>query len=122
VAVQQVKWFSQSQPQTLQMAVMLLYSLSALAVIEALVYGAGGLFFLILVVGQVAGALGISNDSKAGYRVALTFAFLPFAFYIYYFVRYHVIGVSILALAFQVALVCLLLHHNSREYTRIWFS
>jgi hypothetical protein len=119
--VQQVKWFSQSLPQTLQMGVMLLYMLSALTIIGALIYGGTGLLLLIPVAGQVGGAVGIANDSKGGYRVAIAFSMLPFLIYAYLFARYHVIAISILTLAFQVALVALLLHRHSREYARIWF-
>jgi hypothetical protein len=119
--VQQVKWFSQSLPQTLQMAVMLLYLLSAMTVITAVIFGGPGLVLLVFVAGQVAGAFGIANDSKAGYRLAIVAALLPFAYLAYLFARYHVVPFSILTLAFQVALVALLLHRHSREYARIWF-
>lgn len=112
---------SQSQPQTLQMAVMLLYTLSALNILTALLFGGGGLFLLVFVVGQVLGGFGIANDSKAGYRVAIVFAVLPFLYIIYLVVRYHVLAVSVISLLFQVALLALLLHRQSREYARIWF-
>jgi hypothetical protein len=116
------KWFSQSLPQTLQTAVMLLYLLAALTLIEGVVFGGVGLFLLLAVAPQVAGGFGIANDSKAGYRIAIVFTVLPAAWMVYLIVRYHTVNFGVvLTLMTYVALSALLLHQQSREYARIWF-
>lgn len=115
------RWLSQSQPQTLQMAVMLLYMLAALNVLSAVLFGGGGWILVIPVAGQVLGGFGIANDSKAGYRVAIFFSFLPLVLIVALMIIYHVLAVSVISTAMQIALVCLLLHPQSRQYARIWF-
>ncbi len=116
------KWFSQSQPQTLQMAVMLLYLLAALSMIEGAVFGGLGWLLLLPVAGQVLGAFGIANDSKGGYRVAIIFSVLPVALTIYLMTYFHSISFGlILNLMTYVALCALLLHQQSRDYAKIWF-
>lgn len=120
------KWINRSQPQTLQAAVMLIYVISALNLIEAVVGQLGaGLFLLAVVVviaGQVLGGVGTANDRKWGYYVAVTFAILPLALIAGLSVYYkHFIGVGFIYLITQIALVALLLHPQSRGYRRIWF-
>jgi hypothetical protein len=116
------KWFSQSQPQTLQMAVMLLYMISALSLIEGLVFGGIGLILLLAVAGQALGAFGVANDSKAGYRVALVFTVLPLGFVAYLVARYHGVNFGVvLTFMTYAALLALLLHQQSRDYAKIWF-
>lgn len=105
------------------MAVMLLYMISALTLIQAIVFGGLGWLLLLPIAGQVLGAFGIANDSKGGYRVAVLFPALTVGWTIYLVARYHH-GVNfgtILTFMTYVALLALLLHQQSREYARIWF-
>ena len=104
------------------MAVMLLYMISALSLIEGLVFGGLGLLLLVGVAGQVGGAFGIANDSKAGYRIALVFVVLPVGLIAYLIARTHHVNAGlVITLITYVALLALLLHQQSREYARIWF-
>jgi len=111
------RWFNQAQPQTLQVAVFLLY----LNGIFTLLFG--GLFpafSLVVFVGSVAAAYGIANERKWGYGLGVAMAFLPFALSILQ--RVSILGGGILNLLFEIALVALLLHPQSRDYQRIWFK
>jgi hypothetical protein len=110
------RWLDRTQPQTLFIAVILLY---ATAVFQLL---GGYLFYLFplgaaLVVGQVAAGFGIANEKKWGYWLGVAMAFLPLVMLIT-----RTTAMSIIGLMFQIALVFLLLHRQSREYQRIWFK
>ena len=106
------RWTNPTQPQTLQIAVFLLYANAALSFIFGVL--GGGVFFpltVLLIAGGVAGGSGIANEHKWGYTVGLVVAGFDVLFSL---------G-SIVNLMFAVALVALLLHPQSREYQRIWF-
>ena len=107
-----------SQPQTLQIAVFLLYFNAVFTLIFSL--GALGLLGLIVVAGNGAGGYGIANEQKWGYGLGVAMAFLPFALRL--IVGAPLLGPSFINLMFEVALVALLLHPQSRDYQRIWFS
>ncbi len=115
------RWFDSHQPQTLQIAVVLLYTNSVLLLLQALFTGGFGLFLLVFIVGQVGGALGIANEKKIGYWVAVAFALLPVALTAYLVARYHVFAVSIFQAIFEIALIVALFHPMSRSYKKIWF-
>ncbi len=119
------KWLDRTQPQTLYMATILMYFNAALSLIF------GGTRFsipilgvrylalpigLLLIIGQVAGGWGIANEKKWGYLVAVVTAVLLLAETVIAFYS----GLLI-TLIFEIALVALLLHPQSREYRRIWF-
>jgi hypothetical protein len=110
-----------SQPQTLQTGVMLIYLLAAMNIISALLFGGGGYFLILLVAGSVLGAVGIANDSKGGYRVAIAFTILPLAYLAFLMIRYRVLAFPVITVLMEIALAALLLHRQSREYARIWF-
>ena len=108
------RWTNPSQPQTLQIAVLLLYInavfdvLGALGVLYSPVPPVVG---LVVAAGGVAAGFGVSNEARWGYVLGIAVA---------------AVGVllslgSILSLMFAVALVALLLHPQSRDYQRIWF-
>lgn len=118
------RWTNPTQPQTLQIAVFLLY-------IEA-VFGVlfGGVFLLfplglLLVVGQAAGGFGIANERKWGYRLAVGIAALALLPFVWSVARNGVSSVLdigfLINLLFPAALFALLLHPMSRDYQRIWF-
>jgi hypothetical protein len=115
-AIRTHRWFPSSQPQTLQIAVMLLYWNAALGLIVGLFAHGLGRLLLLLIVAEVAGAFGIANERKWGYVTALAAACLPLALLIL-----GVLAGGLLNLLFQIALVALLLHPMSRNYYKIWF-
>lgn len=110
------RWFPTHQPQTLQIAVALLYWNAALSLILGLFAGGLGRIELVLVLVEALGGFGVANERKWGYRVAVVAAFLPFVF-----IALGYFGGGLLSLLFEVALVALLLHRQSRSYYKIWF-
>ena len=101
----------------LQIAVFLLYFN---AIILALF---GGLFSpigLALIVAGAAGGYGIANERKWGYNMALGVAAVPFVL-LAFALLYGSLQINPISLLFDIALIALLLHPQSREYQRIWF-
>jgi hypothetical protein len=109
------QWTNPSQPQTLQIAVFLLY---INAVFALLFGGLGSVYGLMIIAGGVAGGLGIAQEKRWGYGVALAVSLLPFVLII----AGKALITGFIGLMFDIALVALLLHPQSREYQRIWFS
>ena len=117
------RWTNPTQPQTLQIAVFLLY-------IEAVFNGlAGGLFSpigLVYIVGMAAAGFGIANEKKWGYWVGVVIATLGLSPIIFRIVDAGVGSLVnlnfIIAMLMPVALFALLVHPQSRDYQRIWFS
>ena len=109
------QWTNPSQPQTLQIAVFLLY---INAVFALLFGGLGSVYGLMIIAGGVAGGLGIVREKRWGYGVALAVSLLPFVLII----AGKALITGVIGLMFDIALVALLLHPQSREYQRIWFS
>jgi hypothetical protein len=118
-AMQTRRWIDPSQPQTLQIAVFLLY---AQAVITLLFGGFIYLDGLLILIGGIAAGYGIANEQKWGYGLGLLVAIFPFVYRIATIDLAHVFNTDIITLMFEVALVLLLLHPQSREYERIWFK
>ena len=108
-----------SQPQTLQIAVFLLYAQAVLL----LLFGAFlSLLGLALIAGGIGAGYGIANEHKWGYGLGLLVAFFPFIARIAVGGLNEVFTTDIISLMFEIALVVLLLHPQSREYERIWFK
>ncbi len=83
----------------------------------------GGLFDVVgvlLIVAAVGAGLGIANERRWGYGLGLAVALLPFVLRLAN--RVNPLAVDPIQLLFEIALVALLLHPQSREYQRIWFS
>lgn len=115
------RFLDQSQPQTLQIATILLYLNAALGVLYGAIASPIG---LLLVLAMGAGGFGIANEKRWGYTLAVAGAVANLGLPILVFGLDDVfknVGL-LLALLFDVALVALLLHPQSREYQRIWFS
>jgi hypothetical protein len=117
------RFFDPSQPQTLQIATMLLYLDAVFALLG---------FALLFAVAFAGAAYGMANGKKWGYGLGVAVAGLgllrlfvyvqlsPLAFAsrsIDVVLRIHTIE-----LMFAVALLALLLHPQSREYQKIWYS
>jgi uncharacterized membrane protein HdeD (DUF308 family) len=110
------RWLDRTQPQTLYIAVILLY----INAVFGLLFGGFSLIGLLLVAGQVGGGYGIANEKKWGYWLGVAMAFLPFILGLIFL--HNPFSGTIITLMFEIALVCLLLHPQSREYERIWFK
>jgi len=117
------RWVNNTQPQTLQIAVFLLY----LNAFFGLIYG--GLVIplgLALIAGQVGAGYGIANDQKWGYKLGVAMAFVPLVLRVLVSGPSGLLGsgvnlAALMSLMFEIALIALLLHPQSRDYQRIWF-
>src|SRR5436190_754977 len=115
------RYFSPTQPQTLQVSVMLLYFGAGLLFLQLLIYGTFPLWWMVEVIGKAGAAFGIANERKWGCALGIGSAFLPF-------VRSFVLTTNpfatfgLLELLFAIVLIVVLLHPQSREYVRIWFK
>lgn len=138
------KWFDRMQPQTLQIAAMLLYLngfFALISVIDSTNY-LGYLrnrysFGLVLCVAVVAlhalSGIFMANDLKLGYKFAVVAAFSPFVLRFWAFTDLEsksgftvslyekISGGSTLSLIFEVALCALVLHPQSRAHQKIWY-
>jgi hypothetical protein len=111
------RWVNPTQPQTLQIAVFLLY----INAFFSLLYGGlGSPYGLAIIAGSVAAGFGIANERKWGYGLGIAMAILPFGLRLMW--GQSLFGASIVNLMFEIALVALLLHPQSRDYQRIWFK
>ena len=113
------RWVDPSQPQTLQIAVFLLYAQAGLLLLFGAFLNPVG---LAVIAGGIGAGYGIANEQKWGYGLGLLVAFFPFIFRIAYVGLNQVFSTDIISLMFEVALVVLLLHPQSRDYERIWFK
>lgn len=120
--MEQRRWTNRHQPQTLQYAVFLLYANAVFTVISMLQYSAFPVLFLGVVAGSVAAGWGIANEQKWGYLLGVAMAFAPFVLRVYYFGADALLSTGIISLMFEIALIALLLHTQSREYQRTWFK
>ena len=111
-------WFPRHQPQTLQIAVVLLYWSALLGLVSGLAVGGAGRYALLLALAEAAGAFGIANERRWGYVLALLAAIIPLVLVI---AVAGFLGAGILGVLFQVALVALLVHPRSRDYYRLWY-
>jgi hypothetical protein len=114
----QRRWINQSQPQTLQGAVLFCYLNAALSLIYALVLGAS-LYYLPTLVLAVA-AYFIANEKKVAYWGGVVLSCLNVLGILAILVVLGSFG-GILNLLFAGVLVGLLLHPDSRGYVRTWF-
>jgi hypothetical protein len=113
------RWTNPSQPQTLYMATFLLYIEAFFNVITL------NPLAIVLAVGEVAGAMGIANEKRWGYYLAVGMAvlgLLPLVFIVAGGVAHLFSLQVVLAFLFPVALFALLVHPMSREYQKIWFN
>ncbi len=91
----------------------------------------GAVLLLGSLAANVYGAWGIANEMKRGYQVAVVASFLPIAVRLVVALEagavmsnlgFIFIPGGILNAMFVYALIALLLHTQSREYQRVWFS
>ncbi len=110
------KFVNQYQPQTLYIATVLLY---ISAVFDLLTFSP---LLMLAAVLMAAAGYGIANELRWGYSLGL--AVVVFRLILLLVVAgTAVLGFPlILTLLFDVAMVALLAHPQSREYQRIWFK
>ncbi|MGA2522083.1 MAG: hypothetical protein ABSG81_14855 [Acidimicrobiales bacterium] len=118
------RWFDNSQPQTLQGAVMLSYLVAAFGLLSLL--GAyGGLEVVPLGLGVA--AYGVANEKRWGFWLGVVLAALTVlsdVSLLYLLRSSGALNVlfSLVHLFFGAVLLALYLHPQSREYRRIWFK
>lgn len=115
------KWLNQSQPQTLVIASFLLYFNAAFALLFGLSTGIDIGTLVVTLLG-VLGAYGIANERKWGYYLAVAVAALPFVLRAALLKSHNPFRTDPLTLLFEIALLALLLHTQSREYEKVWFK
>lgn len=132
------QWFDRMHPQTLQIATWLLYLNGFFDVIAILDttgylgylrvrYGFGILLGVALVAASAGGGWLMANGLRKGYYVAIAAAFGPFILRYFAFrdapVSFYdkLTGGNSLSTIFEVALIALLLHPQSRNHQKIWF-
>ena len=136
------RWINQSQPQTLYVAVFLMYLTAGFTLLFGLNDAPYALAYIRLtknldttdllltltrlgvVAASVAAGYGISNERKWGYKLGIAVAALPLVVLLYVCIAYQVspFDFSVISLMFNVAEFALLVHPQSREYERIWFK
>ncbi|MGI8792191.1 MAG: hypothetical protein ACR2H3_03290 [Acidimicrobiales bacterium] len=135
------RWVNQSQPQTLVIATFLLYFTAGFTLLffgdrfmyqaaacgRSLTCGIGGQVDLLrLVLPAIAGAAayGIANEFGWSWLLGIAAAAVPLAARLLASARLEVSPLSfdVISLLFDGALLALLVHPQSREYQRIWFT
>jgi len=116
------RWTNPSQPQTLQVAVFLLYINAVFSVLQPF-----SVFLTLSALAGAVGAYGIANSRRWGYQLAVASSAIEVALLavlpllnigpeLLFNLRF------LLLIIFPVALFAALLHRESREYQRIWFD
>ncbi len=119
-AMQGRRFLNPAQPQTLLIAVYLLYFHAGFLLFFLLVNGAFPLLYLALVAGGFLAGWGIANEFKWAYVLGIAMAVAPFA--LRFIDTGNPVGGDFIGLLFEIALVALLLHPQSRDYQRLWFK
>ena len=114
------RFLNPAQPQTLLIAVYLLYLHAVFLLFDLLRLGIFPRLYVLAVVGGLAAGFGIANEKKWGYGLGIVMGIFPFALRFYY--SGSPLGGNLLTLMFEIALVALLLHPQSRDYQRLWFK
>ena len=105
------RWTNPSQPQTLQIAVFLFYINAFFGVVYKMFTVPIGLLWII---GCIAAGFAIANERRWGYVAGIVVAAVGLLQGFY--------GGGVIGLMIGIALIALLLHPQSRDYQRIWFS
>lgn len=134
------RWFNSRLPQTLVVSQFLLYfdafwailGFLSVSVNSAVTYTfMGRIITVASIAGYLYGAWGIANERRLGYQVAVAASFLPLASRVVdtfsaggplQHLSYILTSGNIINVMFEYALIVVLLHSQSREHTKIWFS
>ena len=128
-------WINPRQPQTLYIAQILMYLQGSVNLLFWMFDGfstrqlfgsrelAAG-YLLLVIIGKLFAAYGIANERTWGYLLGVSAAFAPLVLRFLFAVEYDLeeLVANPISLMFQIALVVLLLHEQSRSYKRIWFK
>jgi hypothetical protein len=143
--VQTRRWVNQSQPQTLFIATVLLYfnvvlillggstllgaAIDGHKVFGGVAYGDMGETInnfarLFLAVGGAGAGYLIAQEKKNGWYLGIAVAVLPLLAQVLVVVRFQVspFKFDLVNTLFEIALVALILHEQSRNYVRLWFK
>ena len=116
-------WVNRHQPQTLYIAQLLMYFQGGLGLLFALI-GARGLtvYSLVITAGKLTAAYGIANEMRWAYKLGVVIAALPILVLLLLAVTNDVgwLWADPIALLFDIALLALLLHAQSRSYQQYW--
>jgi len=107
------RWVNQTLPQTLHIAVLLLYLNAFFSILAG--FTAGAIILVVIGFAQVAAGKGIANERRWGYYLGVGMAVLATVALLW------VGGSGLIGLLFDVALIALLVHPQSRDYQKIWF-
>jgi hypothetical protein len=113
--MRQTRWLNMSQPQTLVNATILLYITAAFDLLFGGIIGFG----LLFIGGKIAAGYGIANERKWGWMLGVAISALTLALSVYLF---GITAQVLIGNAFDIVLLVLLVHPQSREYQRIWFK
>lgn len=127
-------WVNPRQPQTLYIAQIIMYFRGAMAVLFGTLFSLGSVslfgstllgavYSLLVSVGMIAGAYGIANEKRWGYRLGVAAAGAPLVIRVLaiFIAGLDVLFFDTIGLLFDIALVALLLHPMSAEYQKVWF-
>ncbi len=119
-------WINHSHPQTLTIAIVFSYINAVFGVLNLLSTGTGiplvfALLFFVIPVSQGVVAIYLANDRKWAWSVAVGLAASIFVLLAYGAFVYSIVATNIIGIAFDIAMVVLLLHDHTRKYVKIWF-
>ena len=119
------RFLNQLQPQTLQIATMLLYvnAIFAIVSLDSLLGETVIALGELVALAGAAGGYGIANDKKWGYQLGVVTAVIAALDTVAIVLHVGTFSFSFLiTLLFQGALVGVLLHPMSRNYVKTWFK
>ena len=118
MSVENMRWFNQSHPQTLQIGVILLYIDGVLSLFR----GAG----LLLGVVAVGAAVGIANDKRIGWYAGIAVSAI-FPLILAWILWNDGLGQLfdfdfMIAAVFPIAQLVALLHTQTQSHVKVWFQ
>jgi hypothetical protein len=117
--VSERRWIDPRQPQTLQIATFILYFYAVIALIGALF---GQAVYALPALAGAAGAFGMANEKRWGYQLAVLAASVRLLLPIVLYGLTDILRSNPIGFMMSAAIVALLLHPQSRDYQRIWYS
>ena len=108
------RWINHSLPQTLGNAVLLLYISAGFDALAGFISHPLG---ILVIAAKVGAGFGIANEKKWGYQLGVAVSIVV--------IVGGLVGVfpgGIISILFDILLAALLLHQQSREHQRVWFS
>ena len=116
-------WVNPRQPQTLYIAQMLMYFQGGFGLVFSVLGGRSlTVYALLIAVGKLAAAFGIANEMRWAYKLGVIIAAVPILLILLLAITNDVrwLWADPIGLMFDIALVALLLHSQSRSYQRHW--